>query len=428
MLCFQRNKVVILVFHTKKKQTTNSIRQRNLRQFNVQLFIIIVCVVICANLFLANNRINYTLIQYIHLTQKVNITYLLGASILPYLIVQAIIQLIARYSAGYLYSLTRQGIPGQQKLSQITLVISSLLAVVLPIGYFWYLFEDWNAIIASSNVLLLDILSTIVVNILISIITKYTFCNGVSILLIIQLLLSLMLNHTIKWDNITESEALIGGCLIALIISICVYQQYTIKQLPVKNLATLDKNGQNGFLYLPTNASNVVPFIFGMMVYQYLSSTSSQLVTWIGFVLTILISNYVYAPVMLDTHLMSQNLQESNSYLVVDKKNESKTKQNNTDNVQNKPERFKTSESSQDIEQQILLAGEPTQKYLRKYVHHVALHFNIWLFIIAVCSLALNYFSRQTIDGISLSMTFMLITVLVQQLYSEFRRWIILIS
>lgn len=417
---------MILVFHTKKKQTTSPIGQRNLHQFNVQLFIIIVCAVICTNLFLVNNRVNYTLIQYIHLTQKVNITYLLGASILPYLIVQAIVQLIARYSTGYLYSLTRQGIPGQQKLSQITLVISSLLAVVFPIGYFWYLFEAWieawNVIIVSGNVLLLDILLTIAVNILISIITKYTFCNGVSILLLIQLLLSLMLNHTIKWDNITESEALIGGCLIALIISICVYQQYTIKQLPVKNLATLDKNGQNGFLYLPTNASNVVPFIFGMMVYQYLSSTSSQLVTWIGFVLTILISNYAYAPVMLDTHLMSQNLQESNSYLVVDKKNNAKS------NVRHKTEQFKTSESSQNTKQQILLAGEPTQKYLRKYVHHVALHFNVWLFAIAVCSLALNYFSRQTIDGISLSMTFMLITVLVQQLYSEFRRWIILIN
>ena len=202
---------------------------------------------------------------------------------------------------------------------------------------------------------------------------------------------------TVKW-SISLPRWL--SFLLLLLISVLLIWHYQVKKrkYPLENLGKLNIDIDNMFLYLPYNTASIVPLLLVLIsvaiMPQYIKD--ERIVMLISY-LILIISNIIYSVVNKDPEAISDTLQERNSYLI-------------------------------DNSGRIILAGEKTEKYLRKRLYLDSAKFSLPLTIIYVLCLMIDNVVNQSMVGINLVLSLMIAIAMFEPLLREIQKNLILIS
>lgn len=377
-------------------------------RFRKQLIFLIIIAVLAIFLL----PLNTVICKYLHFTGS---KYLFGISIIPLLLAQTLTSILAKYSGTYFYDKQREGLLGQQYIRRMTAGIGIIFTLILnSVGCLAYHLSMINSI-------LLILISVIGSGIIYYLSAETELSELISVaneIVIIQALQSFCTEFKSVWDNalynpdvnlyllnfksVKWSISLPRwlSFLLLLLISALLIWHYQVKKrkYPLENLGKLNINIDDMFLYLPYNTASIVPLLLVLIsvaiIPQYIKD--ERIVILISY-LILIISNIIYSVINKDPEAISDTLQERNSYL--------------TDNSG-----------------RIILAGEKTEKYLRKRLYLDSAKFSLPLTIIYVLCLMIDNVVNQSMVGINLVLSLMIAITIFEPLLREIQKNLILIS
>ena len=377
-------------------------------RFRKQLIFLIIIAVLAIFLL----PLNTVICKYLHFTGS---QYLFGISIIPLLLAQTLTSILAKYSGTYFYDKQREGLLGQQYIRRMTAGIGTIFTLILnSVGCLAYHLSMINSIL----LILISVIGSGIVYYLSAETESSELISVANEIVIIQALQSFCTEFKSVWDNalynpdvnlyllnfksVKWSISLPRwlSFLLLLLISVLLIWHYQVKKrkYPLENLGKLNIDIDDMFLYLPYNTASIVPLLLVLIsvaiIPQYIKD--ERIVMLISY-LILIISNIIYSVVNTDPEAISDTLQERNSYL--------------TDNSG-----------------RIILAGEKTEKYLRKRLYLDSAKFSLPLTIIYVLCLMIDNVVNQSMVGINLVLSLMIAIAMFEPLLREIQKNLILIS
>ena len=312
-------------------------------------------------------------------------TFLLGFTLVPFLMGQAYTQVVGKYFHGYFHDLMNSGILGQHKLNVISLLIGMIAAGLCPLII--YANNTFNIKIF---LLIIDtIIASSIISALVILNSEKGICDGSSWFILIQAVY-LTIKSILKLKAFSWTVLFLGFLTFIFLF----YLQTKNYQIRIKNLSTRQNQNQNGILPLPFNTSNIVPLIFALILNQFLH-LNNILLQYIIVTVCLLILNYFYSTIMIDPVLISEEMQKRDSYIL-----------KNNDIIQ---------------------AGQSTINYLRKIIHRLALSFSGYLVFLMFISYLFDYLLKTNNIGISLMLNLMLIAMMIYQIKDDFNKYLLLL-
>lgn len=377
-------------------------------KFRKQLIFLIIIAVLAIFLL----PLNTVICRYLHF---VGSQYLFGISIIPLLLAQTLIAILAKYSGTYFYDKQREGLLGQQYIRRMTAGIGIIFTLILnSVGCLAYHLSMINSIL----LILISVIGSGIIYYLSAETEPSELISVANEIVIIQALQSFCTEFKSVWDNalynpdvnlyllnfksVKWSISLPRwlSYLLLLLVSVLLIWHYQVKKrkYPLENLGKLNIDIDGMFLYLPYNTASIVPLLLVLIsvaiIPQYIKD--ERIVMLISY-LILIISNIIYSVVNKDPEAISDTLQERNSYL--------------TDNSG-----------------RIILAGEKTEKYLRKRLYLDSAKFSLPLTIIYVLCLMIDTVVNQSMVGINLVLSLMIAITIFEPLLREIQKNLILIS
>lgn len=377
-------------------------------KFRKQLIFLIIIAVLAIFLL----PLNTVICRYLHF---VGSQYLFGISIIPLLLAQTLIAILAKYSGTYFYDKQREGLLGQQYIRRMTAGIGFIFTLILnSVGCLAYHLSMINSIL----LILISVIGSGIIYYLSAETEPSELISVANEIVIIQALQSFYTEFKSVWDNalynpdvnlyllnfksVKWSISLPRwlSYLLLLLVSVLLIWHYQVKKrkYPLENLGKLNIDIDDMFLYLPYNTASIVPLLLVLIsvaiMQQYIKD--ERIVMLISY-LILIISNIIYSVVNKDPEAISDTLQERNSYL--------------TDNSG-----------------RIILAGEKTEKYLRKRLYLDSAKFSLPLTIIYVLCLMIDKVVNQSMVGINLVLSLMIAITIFEPLLREIQKNLILIS
>ena len=377
-------------------------------KFRKQLIFLIIIAVLAIFLL----PLNTVICRYLHF---VGSQYLFGISIIPLLLAQTLTAILAKYSGTYFYDKQREGLLGQQYIRRMTAGIGIIFTLILnSVGCLAYHLSMINSIL----LILISVIGSGIIYYLSAETEPSELISVANEIVIIQALQSFCTEFKSVWDNalynpdvnlyllnfksVKWSISLPRwlSLLLLILISVLLIWHYQVKKrkYPLENLGKLNIDIDGMFLYLPYNTASVVPLLLVLIsvaiIPQYIKD--ERIVMLISY-LILIISNIIYSVVNNDPEAISDTLQERNSYL--------------TDNSG-----------------RIILAGEKTEKYLRKRLYLDSAKFSLPLTIIYVLCLMIDTVVNQSMVGINLVLSLMIAITIFEPLLREIQKNLILIS
>lgn len=377
-------------------------------KFRKQLIFLIIIAILAIFLL----PLNKVICKYLHFTGS---QYLFGISIIPLLLAQTLTSILAKYSGTYFYDKQREGLLGQQYIRRITAGIGIIFTLILnSVGCLAYHLSMINSIL----LILISVIGSGIIYYLSAETESSELISVANEIVIIQALQSFCAEFNSVWDNalynpdvnlyllnfksVKWSISLPRwlSYLLLLLVSVLLIWHYQVKKrkYPLENLGKLNINIDDMFLYLPYNTASIVPLLLVLIsvaiMQQYIKD--ERIVMLISY-LILIISNIIYSVVNKDPEAISDTLQERNSYL--------------TDNSG-----------------RIILAGEKTEKYLRKRLYLDSAKFSLPLTIIYVLCLMIDNVVNQSMVGINLVLSLMIAITIFEPLLREIQKNLILIS
>lgn len=377
-------------------------------RFRKQLIFLIIIAVLAIFLL----PLNTVICRYLHFAGS---QYLFGISIIPLLLAQTLTAILAKYSGTYFYDKQREGLLGQQYIRRMTAGIGIIFTLILnSVGCLAYHLSMINSIL----LILISVIGSGIIYYLSAETESSELISVANEIVIIQALQSFCAEFNSVWDNalynpdvnlyllnfksVKWSISLPRwlSYLLLLLVSVLLIWHYQVKKrkYPLENLGKLNINIDDMFLYLPYNTASIVPLLLVLIsvaiMPQYIKD--ERIVMLISY-LILIISNIIYSVVNKDPEAISDTLQERNSYL--------------TDNSG-----------------RIILAGEKTEKYLRKRLYLDSAKFSLPLTIIYVLCLMIDNVVNQSMVGINLVLSLMIAITIFEPLLREIQKNLILIS
>lgn len=377
-------------------------------KFRKQLIFLIIIAVLAIFLL----PLNTVICRYLHFAGS---QYLFGISIIPLLLAQTLIAILAKYSGTYFYDKQREGLLGQQYIRRMTAGIGFIFTLILnSVGCLAYHLSMINSIL----LILISVIGSGIIYYLSAETEPSELISVANEIVIIQALQSFYTEFKSVWDNalynpdinlyllnfksVKWSISLPRwlSYLLLLLVSVLLIWHYQVKKrkYPLENLGKLNIDIDGMFLYLPYNTASIVPLLLVLIsvaiIPQYIKD--ERIVMLISY-LILIISNIIYSVVNKDPEAISDTLQERNSYL--------------TDNSG-----------------RIILAGEKTEKYLRKRLYLDSAKFSLPLTIIYVLCLMIDNVVNQSMVGINLVLSLMIAITIFEPLLREIQKNLILIS
>lgn len=377
-------------------------------RFRKQLIFLIIIAVLAIFLL----PLNTVICRYLHFAGS---QYLFGISIIPLLLAQTLTSILAKYSGTYFYDKQREGLLGQQYIRRMTAGIGIIFTLILnSVGCLAYHLSMINSIL----LILISVIGSGIIYYLSAETESSELISVTNEIVIIQALQSFCAEFNSVWDNalynpdvnlyllnfksVKWSISLPRwlSFLLLLLISALLIWHYQVKKrkYPLENLGKLNINIDDMFLYLPYNTASIVPLLLILISVAIMSQyiKDERIVMLISY-LILIISNIIYSVVNKDPEAISDTLQERNSYL--------------TDNSG-----------------RIILAGEKTEKYLRKRLYLDSAKFSLPLTIIYVLCLMIDNVVNQSMVGINLVLSLMIAITIFEPLLREIQKNLILIS
>ena len=377
-------------------------------KFRKQLIFLIIIAVLAIFLL----PLNTVICRYLHFAGS---QYLFGISIIPLLLAQTLTAILAKYSGTYFYDKQREGLLGQQYIRRMTASIGIIFTLILnSVGCLAYHLSMINSIL----LILISVIGSGIIYYLSAETESSELISVANEIVIIQALQSFCTEFKSVWDNalynpdvnlyllnfksVKWSISLPRwlSLLLLILISVLLIWHYQVKKrkYPLENLGKLNIDIDDMFLYLPYNTASIVPLLLVLIsvaiMQQYIKD--ERIVILISY-LILIISNIIYSVVNKDPEAISDTLQERNSYL--------------TDNSG-----------------RIILAGEKTEKYLRKRLYLDSAKFSLPLTIIYVLCLMIDTVVNQSMVGINLVLSLMIAITIFEPLLREIQKNLILIS
>lgn len=377
-------------------------------KFRKQLIFLIIIAVLAIFLL----PLNTVICRYLHFAGS---QYLFGISIIPLLLAQTLTALLAKYSGTYFYDKQREGLLGQQYIRRMTAGIGIIFTLILnSVGCLAYHLSMINSIL----LILISVIGSGIIYYLSAETEPSELISVANEIVIIQALQSFYTEFKSVWDNalynpdinlyllnfksVKWSISLPRwlSYLLLLLVSVLLIWHYQVKKrkYPLENLGKLNIDIDDMFLYLPYNTASIVPLLLVLIsvaiISQYIKD--ERIVMLISY-LILIISNIIYSVVNKDPEAISDTLQERNSYL--------------TDNSG-----------------RIILAGEKTEKYLRKRLYLDSAKFSLPLTIIYILCLMIDNVVNQSMVGINLVLSLMIAITIFEPLLREIQKNLILIS
>lgn len=377
-------------------------------KFRKQLIFLIIIAVLAIFLL----PLNTVICRYLHFAGS---QYLFGISIIPLLLAQTLTAILAKYSGTYFYDKQREGLLGQQYIRRMTAGIGIIFTLILnSVVCLAYHLSMINSIL----LILISVIGSGIIYYLSAETESSELISVANEIVIIQALQSFCTEFKSVWDNalynpdinlyllnfksVKWSISLPRwlSFLLLLLISVLLIWHYQVKKrkYPLENLGKLNIDIDDMFLYLPYNTASIVPLLLVLIsvaiMPQYIKD--ERIVMLISY-LILIISNIIYSVVNKDPEAISDTLQERNSYL--------------TDNSG-----------------RIILAGEKTEKYLRKRLYLDSAKFSLPLTIIYVLCLMIDNVVNQSMVGINLVLSLMIAITIFESLLREIQKNLILIS
>lgn len=377
-------------------------------KFRKQLIFLIIIAVLAIFLL----PLNTVICRYLHFTGS---QYLFGISIIPLLLAQTLTAILAKYSGTYFYDKQREGLLGQQYIRRMTASIGTIFTLILnSVGCLAYHLSMLNSIL----LILTSVIGSGIIYYLSAETESSELISVANEIVIIQALQSFYTEFKSVWDNtlynpdinlyllnfksVKWSISLPRwlSYLLLLLISVLLIWHYQVKKrkYPLENLGKLNIDIDNMFLYLPYNTASIVPLLLVLIsvviMPQYIKD--ERIVMLISY-LILIISNIIYSVINKDPEAISDTLQERNSYL--------------TDN-----------------NGRIILAGEKTEKYLRKRLYLDSAKFSLPLTIIYILCLMIDNVVNQSMVGMNLVLSLMIAITIFEPLLREIQKNLILIS
>lgn len=377
-------------------------------RFRKQLIFLIIIAVLAIFLL----PLNTVICRYLHFAGS---QYLFGISIIPLLLAQTLTAILAKYSGTYFYDKQREGLLGQQYIRRMTAGIGIIFTLILnSVGCLAYHLSMINSIL----LILISVIGSGIIYYLSAETESSELISVANEIVIIQALQSFCAEFNSVWDNalynpdvnlyllnfksVKWSISLPRwlSYLLLLLVSVLLIWHYQVKKrkYPLENLGKLNINIDDMFLYLPYNTASIVPLLLVLIsvaiIPQYIKD--ERIVILISY-LILIISNIIYSVINKDPEAISDTLQERNSYL--------------TDNSG-----------------RIILAGEKTEKYLRKRLYLDSAKFSLPLTIIYVLCLMIDNVVNQSMVGINLVLSLMIAITIFEPLLREIQKNLILIS
>lgn len=377
-------------------------------KFRKQLIFLIIIAILAIFLL----PLNTAICRYLHFAGS---QYLFGISIIPLLLAQTLTAILAKYSGTYFYDKQREGLLGQQYIRRMTAGIGIIFTLILnSVGCLAYHLSMINSIL----LILISVIGSGIIYYLSAETESSELISVANEIVIIQALQSFCTEFKSVWDNalynpdvnlyllnfksVKWSISLPRwlSLLLLILISVLLIWHYQVKKrkYPLENLGKLNIDIDGMFLYLPYNTASIVPLLLVLIsvavISQYIKD--ERIVMLISY-LILIISNIIYSVVNKDPEAISDTLQERNSYL--------------TDNSG-----------------RIILAGEKTEKYLRKKLYLDSAKFSLPLTIIYVLCLMIDNVVNQSMVGINLVLSLMIAITIFEPLLREIQKNLILIS
>lgn len=377
-------------------------------RFRKQLIFLIIIAVLAVFLL----PLNTVICKYLHFTGS---QYLFGISIIPLLLAQALTAILAKYKGTYFYDKQREGLLGQQYIRRMTAGIGIIITLILnSVGCIVYNLSMINSIL----LILISVIGSSIIYYLSAETESSELISVANEIVIIQVLQSFCTEFNSVWDNALYNPDINLYLLnfksvkwsislprwlsyiLLLLVSVLLIWHYQIKKrkYPLENLGKLNIDIDDMFLYLPYNTASIVPLLLVLIsvaiIPQYIKD--EKIIMLISY-LILIISNIIYSVVNKDPEAISDTLQERNSYL--------------TDNSG-----------------RIILAGEKTEKYLRKKLYLDSAKFSLPLTIIYVLCLMIDNVVNQSMVGINLVLSLMIAITIFEPLLREIQKNLILIS
>ena len=324
----------------------------------------------------------------------------------PYINASIIVQLLT-VGIPALERLSKQGEEGRKKITNITRIITIVLAVIQAIGIIvnfaggfqdmassedirWDLFFDlqWLAIVYMT---VIYTAGAMLVMWLGERITEYGVGNGISLIIFVGIISTAgdsILNKLvgINANNIAPLFEVIGFLVLAIVVFFCiVFVDLAERKIPVQYAkqvrGTKMYGGQSSVIPMKISGSGVMPLIFAFAIISFPSMIMSVVPTWIYvLVLTVLIFAFAffYAQIQFNPEDVSRTIQQNGGFI------------------------------------QGIRPGKPTAQYLRKINNRITLFGAIYLTLIAFIPSLI--FSFVTVDLINVfSTTGILIVVSVDE-------------
>lgn len=377
-------------------------------RFRKQLIFLIIIAVLAIFLL----PLNTVICKYLHFAGS---QYLFGISIIPLLLAQTLTAILAKYSGTYFYDKQREGLLGQQYIRRMTAGIGIIFTLILnSVGCLAYHLSMINSIL----LILISVIGSGIIYYLSAETESSELISVANEIVIIQALQSFCTEFKSVWDNalynpdvnlyllnfksVKWSISLPRwlSFLLLLLISVLLIWHYQVKKrkYPLENLGKLNIDIDDMFLYLPYNTASIVPLLLVLIsvtiMPQYIKD--ERIVMLISY-LFLIISNIIYSVVNKDPEAISDTLQERNSYLT-------------------------------DDSGRIILAGEKTEKYLRKRLYLDSAKFSLPLTMIYVLCLMIDKVVNQSMVGINLVLSLMIAITIFEPLLREIQKNLILIS
>lgn len=377
-------------------------------RFRKQLIFLIIIAVLAIFLL----PLNTVICKYLHFTGS---QYLFGISIIPLLLAQTLTSILAKYSGTYFYDKQREGLLGQQYIRRMTASIGIIFTLILnSVGCLAYHLSMLNSIL----LILTSVIGSGIIYYLSAETESSELISVANEIVIIQALQSFCTEFKSVWDNalynpdvnlyllnfksVKWSISLPRwlSFLLLILISVLLIWHYQVKKrkYPLENLGKLNIDTDGMFLYLPYNTASIIPLLLVLIsvaiMPQYIKD--ERIVMLISY-LILIISNIIYSVVNKDPEAISDTLQERNSYLT-------------------------------DDSGRIILAGEKTEKYLRKRLYLDSAKFSLPLTIIYVLCLMIDNVVNQSMVGINLVLSLMIAITIFEPLLREIQKNLILIS
>ena len=377
-------------------------------KFRKQLIFLIIIAVLAIFLL----PLNTVICKYLHFAGS---QYIFGISIIPLLLAQTLTAILAKYSGTYFYDKQREGLLGQQYIRRMTAGIGIIFTLILnSVGCLAYHLSMINSIL----LILISVIGSGIIYYLSAETESSELISVANEIVIIQALQSFCTEFKSVWDNalynpdvnlyllnfksVKWSISLPRwlSFLLLLLISVLLIWHYQVKKrkYPLENLGKLNIDIDDMFLYLPYNTASIVPLLLVLIsvaiIPQYIKD--ERIVMLISY-LILIISNIIYSVVNKDPEAISDTLQERNSYLT-------------------------------DDSGRIILAGEKTEKYLRKRLYLDSAKFSLPLTMIYVLCLMIDNVVNQSMVGINLVLSLMIAITIFEPLLREIQKNLILIS